>query len=178
MKNILILACALLLCGCAGRLGRNVAKFDKVEIVQVDQLIGNNLTRTPFDQKVVYLNARCETKRDGQKKFFLFTEVIAPIDFALQSGESLILNLDDEVFALAPTNSPSFNGRKRFVTTFYPVQPEVLIKLAKAMETRVRIKGMNATIDKKFSARNSMLFWDFAEKCSLIPAIATEKTSG
>jgi len=178
MKNILIIFCVLLFCGCAGRLGRNVRNHDKVETAQVDQLIGNNLTRTPFDQKVVYLNARCETKPSGERKFYLFTEVIAPAEFTLQAGESLILNLDDEILTFAPTNSPSFNGRKRFVTTFYPVQPDVLIKLAKAMEGRVRIKGANATIDKRLSVRNIMLFWDFAEKCLLIPVIEPDKIGG
>ncbi len=178
MKNILIVACVVLLCGCAGRLGRNVSNHDKVETAQVDQLIGNNLTRTPFDQRVVYLNARCETKPGGEKKFYLFTEVIAPADFTLQPGESLVLNLDDEVLTFSSTNSPSFNGRKRFVTTFYPVQPDVLIKLAKTMEGRVRIKGANAIIDKKLSLRNIMHFWDFAEKCSLIPVIEADKTGG
>ncbi|MEO5804483.1 MAG: hypothetical protein ABIR24_13235 [Verrucomicrobiota bacterium] len=104
--------------------------------------------------------------------------MIAPDDFALQTGDSLILNLDDEVLTFAPTNSPSFNGRKRYVTTFYPVESDVVIKLAKAMETRVRIKGLNATIDKRLAVRNTMLFLDFAEKCSLIPVIEPDKTGG
>lgn len=178
MKNISMVFCALLFCGCAGRLGRNLATFDKIETIQVNQLSGNNLTRTPFDQKVVYLNARCETKRDGEKKYFLFTEVIAPPEFVLQLGESLILNIDDELLSLTATNSPSFNGRKRFVTTFYPVQPNVLTKLAKATTVSLRIKGTNALIDKRLSRRNIMLFWDFAEKCSLLAKTQPAKAGG
>ena len=178
MKNIVMVFCALLFCGCAGRLGRNVAKFDKVETVQVNQLIGNNLTRTPFDQKVLYLNARCETKRDGEKKYYLFTELIAPPEFVIQSGDSLVLNIDNEVLAFAATNSPSFDGRKRFVTTFYPVQPDVLTKLAKAKTVSVRIKGTNALIDKKLSRRNFVLFRDFAERCSLPAKTQPAKAGG
>ncbi|MEP6662330.1 MAG: hypothetical protein ABJC04_01585 [Verrucomicrobiota bacterium] len=155
-----------------------MAKFDQVEAIQVDQLVGNNLTRTPFDQKVVYLNARCETKHDGQKKYYLFTEVIAPADFTLQPGESLILNIDDEIVALASTNSPSFNGRKRFVTTFYPVQPEMLTKLAKASTVRIRIKGANSVIDKQLESLNLIRFWNFAWKCSLIDKPKKIKVSG
>ena len=178
MNNILMIFCALLSCGCAGRLGRNVAKFDQVETVQVNQLVGNNLTRTPFDQKVLYLNARCETKRDGAKKYYLFTELIAPPEFVLQSGDSLVLNIDNEVLAFTTTNSPSFDGRKRFVTTFYPVQPDVLTKLARATDVRVRLKGANTLIDKRLSRRNIMLFRDFSERCSLLAKTQPAKARG
>ncbi len=178
MKNILILFCALLFCGCAGHLGKIGTTFDKMENVEVNQLTGNNLARTPFEQKVVYLNARCDTKRDGQKKYYLFTEMIAPPEFVLQSGDSLVLNIDDEVVSLTATNFPSFNGRKRFITTFYPVQPEVLTKLAKATAVSIRIKGTSALIDKQFSRQNIMLFWDFAEKCSLLAKTQPAKVGG
>ena len=178
MKNILMVFCALLFCGCAGRLGRNVAKFDPVETVQVNQLIGNNLARTPFDQKVLYLNARCETKRDGAKKYYLFTELIAPPEFVLQSGDSLVVNIDNEVLAFAATNSPSFDGRKRFVTTFYPVQPEVLKKLANAKAVSIRLKGTNALIDKRLSRGNILHFWNFAARCSLLDNTQPDKTDG
>ncbi len=171
MKSILIIFCGLLFCGCAGPLGKSISRYDPVEAVEVNQLTGNNLTRSPFAQTVVYLNAHCQTKRDGQKSYFLFTELIAPADFVLQSGESLILNLDDQVLAFAPTNAPSFNGRKRFTTTFYAVQPEVLVKLAGATTARVRIKGTNTLIDKRLSPRNSRSFLDFAEKFSLLPKL-------
>lgn len=168
MKNLISILCAVLFCGCAGRLGRNVAKFDKVEAVQVNQLTGNNLTRTPFDQKVVYLNARCETKRDGEKRYYLFTELIAPPEFVLQSGDSLVLNIDNEVVTFTATNSPSFEGRKRFVTTFYPVPPEVLRKLAQATTVRLRLKGASAVIDKRLSRRNLIHFREFAQRCELL----------
>lgn len=178
MKYILIVFCALSLCGCASHHGKNVAQFDWLELTQVNQIIGNNLTTSPFDQKVVYLNARCETKREGEKKYYLFTEVIAPPEFVLQSGDSLVLNIDNEVLTFAATNSPSFNSRKRFVTTFYPVQPDLLKKLANATAVSVRLKGTNALIDKDLSRQNIMLFSDFAQRCSLLPKTPPAKTGG
>lgn len=188
MKKILPLFCALLLSGCAGRMGRSVANYDVVEAVQVQELIRNNLARTPFAQQVVYLNARCETKKDGSKKYYLFTELIASPDFTLHSGESLILNLDGQVLAFPSatvTNTPSFQGRKRFATTFYPVPEEVLGKLAQAGKAHVRLKGVGAVIDKELSPRNLRRFDEFAARCALsdkksppAPTNAPSQTTG
>lgn len=179
MKNILLLSCAVALCGCAGRLGKTASHFDKVEVVRIQQLARNNLAQTPLAQTVVYLNARCETKRDGKKDYYLFTELIAPAEFTLQTGESLVLNVGGEVYSFAPANSPTgFNARRRYTTTFYRVPAEVLAKLSTASEARVRIKGTNKVIDKKLAKRNLVRFAEFARECSLTATSAPVKGGG
>lgn len=179
MRNFLLLLTVVLITGCAGRMGRSVARFDKTEAVQIDQLIGNNLSRTPFEQQVVYLNARCETRRDGSRQYYLYTEVIPPADFSLQTGESLVINVDGEVLSYAPVGAPTaFTGRKRFITTFYKVPATTLTKLAQSSEARMRVKGTTSVIDKKLSARNIRRFSEFVQKYSIVAESANAPKIG
>lgn len=84
--------------------------------------------------------------------YYLFTEITPPPDFALQSGDSLVLLIDGTRHAFAPATPRSgWTTRRSFLTTFYKVPAEVLIGVANADEVKLRIKGSNITIERHLS---------------------------
>lgn len=82
---------------------------------------------------------------------YLYTELTPPPDFTLAPGENLILLLDGQRYGLTPTNSPSFQGRREFVSTLYRVTPEMLVQLANAREARLRLRGTTYAIERDIS---------------------------
>ena len=94
--------------------------------------------------------------------YFLYTEMTPPPDFALQSGESLVLLVDGVRHGL--TQSPSgttFVGRKRFTSGLYRVPPEVIVAIANAKEVRVRFKGVNSLIERTMNNSSKQNFKTF-----------------
>lgn len=80
---------------------------------------------------------------------FLFTELIAPPDFTLATGESLVLLIDGERFAFAPTNSAAaFTTRRPFVSHLFKVPEELFAKISEAHRVRVRLKGQTSVIER------------------------------
>jgi hypothetical protein len=97
--------------------------------------------------------------------YYLFTELIAPQDFTPISGESLILLIDGERFGFTATNSTAaFVGRKRFTTTFYKVPEDLFSKIASAKEVRLRIRGINAVIERELTDDNQEIFQEFLKR--------------
>jgi hypothetical protein len=83
--------------------------------------------------------------------YYLFTE-IAPSDFPLQPGESLVVLVDGVRHGLTASLPQSgWTGRKGFLTTFYKVQPEVVSGIANAREVKLRIKGGAGAIERNMS---------------------------
>jgi hypothetical protein len=81
--------------------------------------------------------------------YYLYTEFTPPPDFTLQSGESLVLLVDGVRHGLAPTNSQtSFVARKGFQSNLYRVPPELLADIANAKEVKLRLKGVNAVLER------------------------------
>lgn len=95
---------------------------------------------------------------------FLFTELIAPSDFTLAPGESLVLLIDGERFAFAQTNSPAaFTTRKPFTSTLYRVPPDVFGRIASANRVRVRLKGQSSVIERDLPKGTQVEFKEFVE---------------
>jgi len=84
--------------------------------------------------------------------YYLYTELTAPPDFTLSSGESLILLIDGERYAFASANPQTiFPARRGFLTTFYRVSPEVLVDIANAQQVRLRLKGVNTVVERRMN---------------------------
>jgi hypothetical protein len=95
--------------------------------------------------------------------YFLYSEIVPPADFSLQSsGESLILLVDGVRYGL--TSSPSstaFIARKGYNSTLYRVPPELLVAIANAKEVRVRFKGQGSVIERTMNERSRENFKTF-----------------
>lgn len=95
---------------------------------------------------------------------YLFTELIAPADFTLAAGESLVLLIDGERFAFAQTNSPAaFTARKPFTSTLYRVPPDLFGRIAAANRVRVRLKGQSSVIERDLPKGTQAEFKEFVE---------------
>lgn len=99
------------------------------------------------------------------RDYFLVSELIAPSDFSLAGGESLILLVDGTRYGFTSGQSgTAFVGRRGFTSTLYRVPPEVLVAIANAKEVRVRFKGANSTIERTMSSGSKQNFKDFLLK--------------
>lgn len=82
------------------------------------------------------------------RECYLFTE-IAPPDFPLAPGESLVVLADGVRYTGTPATPRSgWTGRRGFLTTWYRVSPETLLAIAKAREVKLRIRGANGTLER------------------------------
>lgn len=63
MKPLTVILCAALLAGCAGRHPRGTAHYDDYDAVNVEQMVGNNVSSTIFAKTIICLNARRESRR-------------------------------------------------------------------------------------------------------------------
>jgi hypothetical protein len=93
--------------------------------------------------------------------YFLFTE-IAPADFTLASGESLVLLVDGVRYSFAPGQPASnYNPRRGFLTTFYRVPAEVMAGIANAQEVKLRIRGASGALERTLSRNSRQNFQEF-----------------
>jgi hypothetical protein len=84
--------------------------------------------------------------------YFLYTEMIPPADFSLQSGESLVLLVDGVRHGFTQTQSnTAFFSRKGYTSGLYRVPPEVLVAIANANEVKIRFKGVSGTVERTMS---------------------------
>lgn len=96
---------------------------------------------------------------------YLYTELIAPPDFTLANGESLVLLVDGTRYAFAPTNSTAAPfGRHGFLCTLYKVPPELLVALANSQEASVRLRGVNSHFERNLSQACRKRFKEFLSK--------------
>lgn len=93
-------------------------------------------------------NVTVRFAEEPARECYLFTE-IAPPDFPLAPGESLIVLADGVRYSGTPATPRSgWTARRGFLTTWYRVSPETLLAIAKAREVKVRIKGNNGTLER------------------------------
>jgi hypothetical protein len=108
---------------------------------------------------------------------YLFTE-IAPPDFPLMPGESLVVLADGARYAC--TNAVPRGGwraRRGFLTTWYRVSPEVLLAIARAREVQLRIKGSNGTLERTLNRASHQRLREFvAETLEPKPPSHSTKT--
>ncbi|MBI4325173.1 MAG: hypothetical protein HY674_07895 [Chloroflexi bacterium] len=97
--------------------------------------------------------------------YCLYTELIPPSDFTLQSGESLVLLVDGTRYGFTQsTLTAALMPRKGFTPGLYRVPPEVLLAIANAQEVKVRFKGVNSDIERTMSAGSKKNFRSFLLK--------------
>ncbi len=93
--------------------------------------------------------------------YYLYTE-LAPPDFPLQPGESLIVLVDGERHSFSPVQPQSgWVSRRGYLTTFYKVPPEVVVGIANANEVKLRIKGATGTLERRLSRASRQHFREF-----------------
>lgn len=109
--------------------------------------------------------------------YFLYTE-IAPAEFSLASGESLIVLADGVRYGgTQATPQTAWETRRGFLTTYYKVAPEVLTAIANAKEVKLRIKGTAGTLERTMNSGSRENFREFLLKNFASPGQATQKIS-
>lgn len=63
MKNLCALLALIVLAGCTGAHKEGISRYDDFDAVKVDQMVGNNISRTTFEKTIICLNARRESRR-------------------------------------------------------------------------------------------------------------------
>jgi len=161
LSSVLLIA---LLTGCASN--RTVRKYDAIDGVTVDQMIGNRIAPRPFTKELLCLNARREVNAGtGRKEYFLYTELISTTGFTVTPGESLVLSIDGERHAFTSTNSATvFVARPGYEATLYKASADVFVKIANAREVKVRLKGNSQVIEEKMTRSNIRKFREYLVK--------------
>jgi hypothetical protein len=127
-----------------------------------------NLTISPVT------NITVRPVQQMQHDYFLYTELLAPPDFTLQTGESLVLLVDGVRHGFSATQSQTaFVSRKGFNSTLYRASPEVLVAIANAQEVKLRLRGVNSVIERNLTASSRKRFREFLLKY-FVPETASE----
>jgi hypothetical protein len=96
------------------------------------------------------------------RDYFLYTELIPPSDFSLQSGESLVLLVDGVRHGFTQGQSgTAFVARKGYTSALYRVPPEVLVAISNAKEVKVRFKGTSSVIERTMNGSSRRNFRKF-----------------
>jgi hypothetical protein len=98
-----------------------------------------------------------------EHEYFIYTEMVPPADFVMQSGgESLVLLVDGTRYGLSTSPSgTAFVGRKGFNSNLYRVSPELLVAIANANEVRFRFKGVSSVVEGSMNERSRRNFKTF-----------------
>lgn len=161
LSSVLLL---LFVAGCASQ--RTAKRYDAIDGVTVDQMIGNRLAPRPFTKELICLNARREVSAaTGKKEYFLYTELISTTGFTPAPGESLVLSIDGERHAFTSTNSPTvFVARPGYDSTLFKASADVFVKIANAKEVKVRLKGNAQVIEEEMTRANIRRFREYLVK--------------
>lgn len=125
--------------------------------------VETNLVVTTLTNQVIQPVTNVTVLSPSQPVFdyYLYTEV-APPDFPLQAGESLVILVDGERHAFSPAQPRSgWVSRRGYLTTFYKVPPEVVVGIANADEVQLRIKGATGTLERRLSRASRQHFREF-----------------
>ena len=122
-------------------------------------------------------NVVVKTSENPVADYFLYTE-IAPADFSLASGESLIVLADGVRFGCTQaTPQTAWETRRGFLTTYYKVAPEAITAIANAKEVKLRIKGTTGTLERTMNGSSRENFRKFLLKNFASPGQDTKATS-
>jgi len=132
------------------------------EVVTVET---NYIITTITNQVVTPVtNVLVKTSENPVADYFLYTE-IAPADFSLATGESLIVLADGVRFGCTQaTPQTAWETRRGFLTTYYKVAPEVIVAIANAKEVKLRIKGTTGTLERTMNGSSRGNFREFLLK--------------
>lgn len=143
------------------------------EVVTVET---NYIVTTLTNQVVTPVtNVVVKTSENPVADYFLYTE-IAPADFNLAAGESLIVLADGVRFGCASaTPQTAWETRRGFLTTYYKVAPEVITAIANAKEVKLRIRGTSGTLERTMNRSSRENFREFLVKHFAAAPEAKEK---
>ncbi|MCU0782955.1 MAG: hypothetical protein MUF81_02690 [Verrucomicrobia bacterium] len=133
---------------------------NEVSTVETNYLVTTltNQVVTPVTNTVV------KTSENPVADYYLYTE-IAPADFPLAPGESLIVLADGVRYGcMVATPLTAWESRRGFLTTYYKVAPEVIVAIANAKEAKLRIKGTTGTLERKMNGSSRANFRKFLLK--------------
>ncbi|MEO8426742.1 MAG: hypothetical protein ABI651_06480 [Verrucomicrobiota bacterium] len=97
--------------------------------------------------------------------YYLYTELTPPLDFVQQTGEPLVLLVDGVRHVLLQTNSQTaFVARRGYTSTIYKATQELLMDIAGAKQVKIRVRGVNAVIEKEMNRSSRNHFKAFVAK--------------
>lgn len=122
MKIFSLFLCAILLAGCAGKHPKGVVQYDDFEAVEIEQMIGNNVSQAVLSKTIVCLNARRETRRVTMLTNTLVTaatnQVIASItNTTISLSTNLVYTVMTNLTPAAPLPPPAVAADGTAVTS-------------------------------------------------------------
>lgn len=136
--------------------------FGTNEVITVE----TNYVVTTITNQVVtpVTNTVVKTSENPLADYYLYTE-IAPADFSLATGESLIVLADGVRYGCLPAPLQSaWETRRGFLTTYYKVAPDVIVAIANSKEVKLRIKGTAGTLERTMNSSSRGNFREFLLK--------------
>lgn len=132
------------------------------EVITVET---NYIVTTVTNQVITPItNTVVKTSDNPVADYYLYTE-IAPADFSLAPGESLIVLADGVRYGcLTATPQTAWETRRGFLTTYYKVAPDVIVAIANAKEVKLRIKGTAGTLERTMNKSSRGNFREFLLK--------------
>ncbi|MGV3773973.1 MAG: hypothetical protein ACO1QB_13815 [Verrucomicrobiales bacterium] len=150
--------------GCAGMRTTQKAENDPARDLNIVQMTSNFLPAAPGDPGTIALNARMETDKAGDSKYFLVVELTSVQKKQLQVDQpgELILRVDGHEHKLESAGSGTAMENVRSAL-FFQVDPDLLRKLGEASEAEMKLASKGTPIVKALSKNNLEEFRLFSE---------------
>ena len=163
-----------LLAGCAAPQNRVTSYHDNLG-GQTDMLVDNELPSPPQPREVIWLNAY-RVLKGSQRIYYFEVRYLATAEVGwleIEPGQSLTLTGDGQPFkfvsASGSANTRELARKKAFAqeTALFEVTKDQLLKLAKASQIKVQVKGTKGLVERDFGPKNTADFRAFVTRYAL-----------
>ncbi len=163
-----------LLAGCTAPQTRVTSYYDQFG-GQTDMLADNELPSPLQPREVIWLNAY-RVFKGTQPMYYLEVRYLATAEVGwleIEPGQSLTLTADGQPFkfvsASGSANTRELVRKKSFAqeTALYEITKDQLIKIAKANQIKVQVKGNKGLVERDFGPKNYADFRAFVTRYAL-----------
>ena len=130
---------------------------DHIDGRRSTQLVGNRLAPA-YTGTDVEFNVEKFTAWNGNVYYSIVLDVVSLNRLFIEAGESLIVHADGTRIGFSGDGSANYReecgGGALGETTFYDVTPEQLKKIANANDVRIKIKGAQYSVKRRFFPEN------------------------
>jgi len=173
-RHFVLLALLGLLAGCSAPQTRVTSYYDSSG-GQTDMLADNELPSPPQPREVIWLNAY-RVFKGSQRIYYFEVRYLATAEVGwleIEPGQSLTVTGDGQPFkfvsASGSANTRELARKKAFAqeTALFEVTKDQLIKLAKANQIKVQVKGNKGLVEREFGPKNYADFRAFVTRYAL-----------
>jgi len=163
-----------LLAGCSAPQTRVTSYYDNLG-GQTDVLADNELPSPPQPREVIWLNAY-RVFKGSQRIYYFDVRYLATAEVGwleIEPGQSLTITGDGQPFkfvsASGSANTQEMIRKNTFAqeTALFEVTKDQLVKLAKANQIKVQVKGNKGLVEREFGPKNYADFRAFVGRYAL-----------